>query len=41
MKHETSQGYPLQIDSVSVPDSTGRIGKTFCPGKKQRGAMTG
>ena len=31
----------MQIDSVSVPDSTGRIGMTFCPGKKQRGAMTG
>ena len=38
---KTSQDYPLQIDSVSVPDSTGRIGMTFCPGKKQRGAMTG
>jgi ADP-ribosyl-[dinitrogen reductase] hydrolase len=38
---KTSQDYPLQIDSVSVPDSTGKIGMTFCPGKKQRGAMTG
>ncbi|MEH6590960.1 MAG: cyclin-dependent kinase inhibitor 3 family protein [Halioglobus sp.] len=37
----TSQDDPLQIDFVSVPDSTGRIGMTFCPGKKQRGAMTG
>jgi hypothetical protein len=38
---KTSQDYPLQIDSVSVPDSTERIGMTFCPGKTQRGAMTG
>jgi ADP-ribosyl-[dinitrogen reductase] hydrolase len=38
---KTSQDYPLKIDSVSVPDSTGKIGMTFCPGKKQRGAMTG
>jgi ADP-ribosyl-[dinitrogen reductase] hydrolase len=38
---KTSQDYPLQIDSVPVPDSAGRIGMTFCPGKKQRGAMTG
>jgi ADP-ribosyl-[dinitrogen reductase] hydrolase len=38
---KTSQDYPLQIDSVSVPDSTGRIGMTFCPGKQQCGAMTG
>ena len=38
---KTSQDYPLEIDSVSVPDSTGRIGMTFCPGKQQRGAMTG
>ena len=38
---KTSQDYPLKIDYVSVPDSTGRIGMTFCPGKKQRGAMTG
>ena len=38
---KTSQQYPLEIDSVSVPGSNGRIGMTFCPGKKQRGAMTG
>jgi protein-tyrosine phosphatase len=37
----TSQDYPLNIDFVSAPDSSGRIGMTFCPGKKQRGAMTG
>ena len=38
---KTSQDYPLEIDYVSVPDSTGQIGMTFCPGKKQRGGMTG
>ena len=38
---KTSQDYPLEIDSVSVPDSAGRIGMTLCPGKKQRGAQTG
>ena len=38
---KTSQQYPLEIDSVFVPGSTGRIGMTFCPGKKQQGAMTG
>lgn len=37
---KTSQDHPLKIDSVAVPGSTGRIGMTFCPGKKQRGAMT-
>ena len=38
---KTSQDHPLEIDAVSVPGSSGRIGMTFCPGKKQRGAMTG
>jgi ADP-ribosyl-[dinitrogen reductase] hydrolase len=38
---KTSTDHPLQIDSVSVPNSTGRIGMTFCPGKKQRNALTG
>ncbi|MEP6389012.1 MAG: cyclin-dependent kinase inhibitor 3 family protein [Halioglobus sp.] len=37
----TSQDYPLQIDFVSSPAAKGRIGMTFCPGKKQQGAMTG
>ena len=38
---KTSSDHPLQIDSVSVPNTTGRIGMTFCPGKKQRNALTG
>jgi ADP-ribosyl-[dinitrogen reductase] hydrolase len=38
---KTSLDYPLRIDSVPVPDALARIGMTFCPGKKQRGAMTG
>ncbi|MEH6585196.1 MAG: cyclin-dependent kinase inhibitor 3 family protein [Halioglobus sp.] len=38
---KTSQDYPLEIDAVAAPGSPGRIGMTFCPGKKQRGAMTG
>jgi protein-tyrosine phosphatase len=37
----TSQDYPLNIDFVNVPHGVGRIGMTFCPGKNQRGAMTG
>jgi len=38
---KTSRDYPLKIDSVPVPGSNGWIGMTLCPGKKQRGAMTG
>ena len=38
---KTSKDSPLEIDFVYAPDSAGRIGMTFCPGKKQRGAMTG
>lgn len=37
----TSHSHPLQIATVSHPDHPGRIGITFCPGKKQPGAMTG
>ena len=37
----TSQQYPLQIDTVAVPECRGRLGMTLCPGKKQRGALTG
>lgn len=40
-KIKTSIDYPLQIDSVSAPNCSGSIGMTICPGKKQRGAMTG
>lgn len=37
----TSDSHPLRIDPVEVPGSTGLIGLTFCPGKKQKVAMTG
>lgn len=37
----TSDSHPLRIDAVMVPGSTGLIGLTFCPGKKQKAAMTG
>ena len=35
----TSHTDPLQI--ASVPVLKGRVGMTFCPGKKQRGSATG
>lgn len=37
----TSDTHPLRIDAVAIPNSTGLIGLTFCPGKKQKAAMTG
>ena len=37
----TSQSHPLQIPSVQPASGLGRIGITFCPGKKQPDAMTG
>jgi len=37
----TSQTHPLQINAVSTPAGEGKIGITFCPGKKQHDAMTG
>jgi len=30
----TSESHPLRIDEVSIPGVIGRIGLTFCPGKK-------
>jgi ADP-ribosyl-[dinitrogen reductase] hydrolase len=38
---KTSETHPLQIQSVTPPGTSGRIGMTFCPGKKQPDAMTG
>jgi ADP-ribosyl-[dinitrogen reductase] hydrolase len=38
---KTSQSHPLQIASVQSGPGLGRIGITFCPGKKQASAMTG
>jgi ADP-ribosyl-[dinitrogen reductase] hydrolase len=37
----TSISHPLQIATVDAGPGMGRIGITFCPGKKQPGAMTG
>lgn len=37
----TSHSHPLQIAEVRPVDGHGRIGITFCPGKKQPGALTG
>ena len=33
-KIQTSSTSPLRIDAVPVPGTTGLIGMTFCPGKK-------
>jgi ADP-ribosyl-[dinitrogen reductase] hydrolase len=38
---KTSQSDPLRIDSVGVGPGYGRIGLTFCPGKKQLDAQSG
>lgn len=37
----TSLTHPLQIAEVSAPAAKGRIGITFCPGKKQANAGSG
>ena len=37
----TSHTHPLQIASVATQPNFGRIGITFCPGKKQATALTG
>lgn len=38
---KTSESDPLRIDSVNVGPGYGRIGLTFCPGKKQLDAQSG
>src|SRR5208283_1393748 len=38
---KTSRSHPLQVDNLAVEGLSGVIGLTFCPGKKQRGAMSG
>lgn len=38
---KTSTSHPLRIDSVAVGEAGGRIGLTFCPGKKQTDALSG
>ncbi len=41
MALRTSVSHPLQIAAVSAGPGFGKIGVTFCPGKKQPSAMTG
>lgn len=43
MKVRTSQSHPLQIAEVQLGAGMGKgkVGLTFCPGKKQQGAFTG
>jgi ADP-ribosylglycohydrolase len=38
---KTSSSHPLRVDSLAIEGLTGVIGLTFCPGKKQRGALSG
>lgn len=41
MNRRTSITHPLEIAQISVGDSLGRVGLTFCPGKHQESAMSG
>lgn len=41
MTPRTSITHPLQIAHVEAPGAKGAVGITFCPGKKQRNALTG
>ena len=41
MKIRTSQSHPLQIAMIQAGPQFGRVGITFCPGKKQANAFTG
>ena len=38
---KTSRSHPLRLDNLAIEGLSGVIGLTFCPGKKQRGAMSG
>ena len=38
---KTSQTHPLEIGTIELPETGGRIGLTLCPGKKQLHAMNG
>lgn len=40
MNQRTSETHPIRIDSIDLP-SAGRIGMTFCPGKKDPHALQG
>ncbi len=37
---KTSQSHPLRINTITL-ESDGKIGLTFCPGKKQKDALSG
>jgi ADP-ribosyl-[dinitrogen reductase] hydrolase len=38
---KTSKSHPIRVDWVYIDDQKGKVGVTFCPGKKQKNAMTG
>ena len=38
---KTSISHPLRIDEVKIPNGTGIIGMTLCPGKKISSATSG
>ena len=38
---KTSASHPIRVDWVYINDQKGKVGLTFCPGKKQKYAMTG
>lgn len=37
----TSDSHPLRIDTITLPNPMGRIGLTFCPGKRGQGLYSG
>jgi ADP-ribosyl-[dinitrogen reductase] hydrolase len=41
LKPKTSESDPLEINPVSIDSVRGRIGLTFCPGKKQGSSLPG
>jgi ADP-ribosyl-[dinitrogen reductase] hydrolase len=38
---KTSRSHPLRVDNLAIEGLRGVIGLTFCPGKRQRGALSG
>jgi ADP-ribosyl-[dinitrogen reductase] hydrolase len=38
---KTSKSHPIRVDWLYIDDQKGKVGLTFCPGKKQKYAMTG
>src|SRR5690242_4071353 len=41
LKPKTSESDPLKVAPVSIQGARGRIGLTFCPGKKQSNGISG